>query len=353
MKVRKILLIIVAMMAVFLSVAKVISASGLDFSVQMAIPTNQIDNEQSYYNLLMNAGQQQTLQIKLVNTTAKRVKVAVSTNTATTNMNGTVEYATKKQSPDKSMQYSLQNYVKTPKQVTIAASGSVIVPVTVQMPKGELRGVMAGGIVFKQVNDAPASTSGMTVINEFTYTVILLMRQSQKIIAPNLALADVGVTQLNRHNALTLSLRNNQPGFLNHLTIESKVTKLGAQKVIYSTKSTDMQMAPNTTMAFPIRLGTDKFVAGDYTAHVIAYGLPAKDGKYIDTSGQHFTYKWNFTKDFVIQEAKANDLNKRSVATHGWPWWLKALIALVVILLASVIGMLIILLRKKKERKRE
>lgn len=350
LKINKILLAGLASVMFFVGMAQVTHADGLNFTVETAIPNNQIGDERSYYNLLIQPDQQQTLQVKLVNKTAKPVNVAASTHTAITNENGVVDYANKTQKHDKSMQFSMQDYVTMPKQVTIAAHAEVIVPVKVHMPAGKLKGVMVGGLVFKQVSDEDAqSQSGMTIVNQFAYTVVLMMRQSTKIIAPDLKLSNVTVTQLNLHNALNLNLRNPQPGFLNHLTLESKITKRGSDKVVYTSNAKDLQMAPNTKFAFPVRLGTGKFVAGDYTAHIVAYALPAKDGQYTDASGQRFTRKWDFDKDFTIERDTAEKLNKRAVKESTWAWWVIALIIAASLLLVGFVVVLVLLLRSKKQ----
>ncbi|QBO36093.1 DUF916 and DUF3324 domain-containing protein [Periweissella cryptocerci] len=343
---------LVAVVAVFVGNAVTqVQAAGLDFSVETPMPSNQIKGENSYYNLLMASGKSQTLKARLINKSSSPVKVDISAQTAITNTNGVIDYASKTTNTEKSLQYSLQEIVKVPKQVTIPANGKITVPIQIHMPTGKLKGVMAGGIMFRQVNEGATAQSkdSVAIVNQYAFTTALLIRQSEKLYQPNLVLTGINANQINLRNVISLNFVNNQPAFLNHLEINSKITKQNSDKAVYNTRVQGMQMAPNTKFAFPIRLEDKKLVAGAYTAHIVAYGMPAKDGKYRDADGQKYAAKWTFTKNFVITQDKANDLNRKSVATAHYPWWLYALVAAVVVLIVSLSIAVVLLLKRNKK----
>lgn len=171
-------------------------AAGLGFTVETPMPKNQIKGTDAYYNLLLAPDAKQTVNAKLVNKTKEPIKVKISAQTAITNSNGVIDYASNQKNTEKSLQYSLQDTVKVPAEVTIPASGSIKVPITMHMPAGKLKGVMAGGIFFRQVNadTEQSSENSVAIVNQYAFTTALLMRQSKKIYQPNLALQSVNAS---------------------------------------------------------------------------------------------------------------------------------------------------------------
>ncbi len=65
-----------------------------DFTVQAVLPENQVNQNVSYFDLLMEPGDKQTLEVVLTNKTDKPVDVQVEAITASTNRNGIIDYST-------------------------------------------------------------------------------------------------------------------------------------------------------------------------------------------------------------------------------------------------------------------
>lgn len=66
----------------------------MKFAVTAVIPENQIDKSQTYFDLKMQPGQKQTIQVQMKNDTNKEVVVESFANTAITNSNGITDYST-------------------------------------------------------------------------------------------------------------------------------------------------------------------------------------------------------------------------------------------------------------------
>lgn len=66
----------------------------MKFAVTAVIPENQIDKNQTYFDLKMQPGQKQTIQVQMKNDTNKEVVVESFANTAITNSNGITDYST-------------------------------------------------------------------------------------------------------------------------------------------------------------------------------------------------------------------------------------------------------------------
>ena len=70
------------------------NAAEMKFAVTAVIPENQIDKNQTYFDLKMQPGQKQTIQVQMKNDTNKEVVVESFANTAITNSNGITDYST-------------------------------------------------------------------------------------------------------------------------------------------------------------------------------------------------------------------------------------------------------------------
>lgn len=75
------------------------TSNNIGFSVAAQTPKNQIDKQATFFDLKMTAGQTQTLQTRIYNTTNRDIRVAMGIHTAYTNSGGAIEYVT----PAKSM----------------------------------------------------------------------------------------------------------------------------------------------------------------------------------------------------------------------------------------------------------
>ncbi len=67
-------------------------ASEFNFAVTPTIPENQVDKSKTYFDLKMAPGAKQTVEIQLRNDTDEDITIENTVNSATTNLNGVVEY---------------------------------------------------------------------------------------------------------------------------------------------------------------------------------------------------------------------------------------------------------------------
>ena len=148
MKIYQKVLLFIATIFTLGTVSKEVHANEFNFSVNPVLPENQI-GESGYFNLQMSPGQSQTLTISLKNTTDKTVVVEEEIASATTNINGVVEYSPNKIKADSTLKYNLVDYASIPKEVSLPPNSSQQVKVSVTMPKENFNGVIAGGITFK------------------------------------------------------------------------------------------------------------------------------------------------------------------------------------------------------------
>ncbi|MGY3778583.1 DUF916 and DUF3324 domain-containing protein [Isobaculum melis] len=302
------------------------AAAELNFAVETAIPENQLDKKKSYFELRMTPGQEQTLEVVLRNDTAKEVIVAPQINSAFTNINGVVEYGESNQALDQSLLHNLKDLITVEEVITIPAQSSVTVALKVKMPVEAYKGILVGGITFKEKKSEEESTTtqdnnNLAIKNEYAYVVGIVLSESDEAVKPELVLNQVVADQVNARNAIKANVQNTTPTFVNQLKISTEIRKKGSQDVLYSTTKEAMQMAPNSNFDFPTMLEGEKLAAGTYLLSMEA------------TSGEN---TWHFEQEFTIDADEAKELNKSDVTIREDYTWLY-------ILLSALGGMLLML----------
>lgn len=331
-------------------------ANEFNFSVTPVIPENQIGTS-GYFNLKMNPKQSQTLTVTLKNSTDKTVVVEEDIASATTNINGVVEYSPNTIKPDSTLQYNISDYVKLPKEISLAPKSSQQVKIEVKMPEKAFKGVIAGGLTFKEKDSgsSESKSQGLSIKNKYAYVIALLMQQDKTVVAPDLKLNAVAPGQVNYRNVINANLQNPKAGYLNQMYVQSTVKGLSNTKLNYTSNKEMLQMAPNSNFDYPIALGEGKRLeTGKYRMTMTVYGQKSSNGKYTykDSSGkeQKFDYCWEFTRDFEITGETARKLNEKDVTVKPEPWYTNWMIWAGIIILLIAIGFLLFLLWKRRKK---
>jgi len=331
-------------------------ASEFNFAVNPVIPENQLDKELTYFDLKMDKGAQQILNVQLRNDTDKDITVEASINSATTNLNGVVEYGSNKIKPDESLKYNLKDYAKIDSEITLAKHTEKEVPIVVDMPKESFDGVMAGGITFKEKTDSKDNSAdkdkGLSIKNEYSYVVALLLRQNTADVQPDLKLKTIEPDQVNARNVINIGLQNPKAAYLNQLNVDASIYKKGSNDTLYKSRKDGMQMAPNSHFSYPVALNGERLQAGKYVMKMTAYGV--KDGKGSfkakESNGEenNYVYRWHFEKEFEIKSDVADKLNEKDVSiekNNNWIYWLIGILILLLLIL-----LLWFYLRKKRKK---
>ncbi len=319
-------------------------ASEFNFAVTPLPSEHQIDKEKTYFDLLLAPSQTTELKATLRNDTEKEVKVDVSVNNATTNSNVIVEYGENALKKDKSLAYDLKEHVHYPESVVLKPKSEQTVPFRVDMPNKSFDGVIAGGITFKEEpateEKTTKSTQGLSIENDYSYVVALLMRQNQKKVVPNLVLHEVKPSQINARNVILAALQNDQKTYINQVALSAKVTKKGSDKVLYQEEKENLQIAPNSSFSLPVSLKKQALKPGVYHMSLSVSGN--KDG----SDPAKFENHWTFERDFRIDGDTAKELNEKDVTLKPDYTWLYILIGFF-LLLASVL--IILFIRRNKQ----
>jgi hypothetical protein len=128
------------------------------------------------------------------------------------------------------------------------------------------------------------------------------------------------------------------------MSIAIKVTDKDSKEVIFEGDKTNLQMAPNTTMNFPLFLNGKKLEPGEYHYEAFINGTNGSD--------EADTKEWELSSDFTIEKEVAKELNKTDTQQKDektLSWWVWLLIISNILLVVALITFLV--LKNKKSKK--
>ncbi|NKD31641.1 WxL protein host-binding domain-containing protein [Enterococcus casseliflavus] len=310
--------------------------SELNFFVTPILPDSQLEGGATgYFDLNLDAGEQEELQLRIQNTTAAAIEVEVSAHTAYTNVNGVVEYGRDAETPDPTLPASIGDLIEAPGVITLEANEEQIVSMTLTMPEEPFEGVLAGSIrIIELIDRQRTAEEGVGIRNDFSFIVGVVASNHRTVTEPGLELLEVFADQVNYRNVFSATIQNYTPTFVNHLEVEAEVRASGSDEVLYEAHRTGMQMAPNSHMHFPISLQGNRFRSGDYLLTMVA------------RSGDDV---WEWEQEFRVDAADARRLNEEDVTLEPETnWWL---IGGVIVMLLLTIFVVVLIIMKKKNAK--
>ncbi|OJG46295.1 LPXTG-domain-containing protein cell wall anchor domain [Enterococcus hermanniensis] len=337
-----------------------VKAAEFNFSVAPKTAENQINKEKTYFDLLLQPGQEALATVDLRNDTDKEVIIEAQINSATTNGNGVVEYSENDLASDETLKYKVEDYVEAPEEIVLKANSVAEYKMKLRMPDKSFDGIIAGGITFKEKKKGTSATistrtdgKGLAIKNEYFYVIALLMRQTTANGSPDLKLTSAYPAQRNARNVIKGVLQNSNATYLNQLAVKTTITKKDDSKILYTNEQSQMQVAPNTHFALSVPLNGEHLQAGKYTMNMEAYGEKMEAGSYpfraTDSQAEeNFRYHWSLEKDFEIKVEEAKKLNSSDVTIKNDYPWLYILIG--ILLLLSII-LFVIWQRKQSQKK--
>ncbi|RAP73688.1 DUF916 and DUF3324 domain-containing protein [Paenibacillus montanisoli] len=310
-------------------------ASGMDFSVRANIPDNQIDKNLSYFDLQMNPSSSQRISLTVENSSNKEIQVRIEPNAAITNQNGVIDYSKHNHENDSSLKHAFSDIISPSQTVSLKGKESKKVFFDIQMPKQTFDGIILGGFYVYRSDgkeEEVRNNKNIQIKNAYSYVVGAKLRETAKIVFPELKLNEVTAGLVNYHTVVTANLQNVKPVIVKNLDVEARITKEGTNKTLHQTEKKNLSMAPNSNFDFPIDWDNQKLEPGKYHLYVTA------------TNG-HAT--WNFDKVFEIKNTEAKKLNDKAVELEKDHNLMLIFIGLAVIILALIL-FIIVLLRKNK-----
>lgn len=337
--------LIMSLMCLALSLPKQVSAADKEvvsgFNKKVQHPENQITSGEAL-NLMMKPGQKQQVNVEIENYGDRETTINVKINGTRTNGSGGLEYGPNKFKKDKTMKYDLPDLVKAPTEIKVPAKSKKNLVLDISMPEASYDGIVTGGVQLMEKNQKGQETTdekGATIVNKYAFLFGVTLRMTDKEVKPDFKLRGVKAGLANFRNAVFVNISNSESFLAKDMTLNAEVTEKGKSEVLYQKKQTDVSMAPNSLMSFPVSLEGDRMVPGDFTANIILKG---------------YDKEWKWKKDFTITKEEADKFNNQDpylVQERGLNWKIIALIVGGVLALVIIVVVILKLTKKKPSKK--
>lgn len=309
-------------------------ASVNHFSVQAIQSKNQLDSKVGYFDLLVKPGRVQPVAIKINNDDKIAHQYEVQTTLATTSDDGDLIYSERSgYKPDQSLQFNVATATSKSGTVRVAAKKTAIVNLEVKVPKRPFPGIALGGITIVQKATANKQ-KGLSIQNQFAYSLGLQLRENKRKVAPKLNLLTVKPVQQQYQQLVLAKLQNSRAAIMNDLKVTSYVTRVGSTKQLFKTTKSKMRMAPNSNFNFALGNGKETLAAGKYQLHLWA---TARDGAH-----------WQFTKPFTVSKRAAASVKAAPDQVQSPTNW--KLISVLVGIIVILVGLLVWMIFRNRRR---
>lgn len=295
----------------------------------------------SYYHLLVQPEQKQTIEVKILNNSAEKQSYKVEVIRAATNKNGLITYDEREKPADESMRIPITDVAKPKsKEVTVDKFSEGKAEIDLHLPSESFSGILLGGIRISLKSDKDEKADqGMSVKNTYGYAIGLLLIENESTPVygeTELTLKSVKPEIDYGSKILEAAIQNSHPEAMKDLTIEGKILPKGKKQAVAEKKMEKVKIAPNSTLPFQIDWGMQEVSAGEYTFK----------GKVKAESGK----EWHFEKNFTITRAVAKKMNKETAFQVMVPdWWVHAFWSVSIVTGGCLLWLSLRLIRRTKK----
>lgn len=278
------------------------------FNIQMIPVENQATTDRSYFDLRMLPGQEQTINVRINNTSNEKSTFDIQVNQAYTNEQGFIDYQDAKEVEKNTYPVAISDLLTYEKSVSVNAHASVDVPIMIHMPEKKFDGQMLAGIQVNKHQESDKTTQ--QIINSYGYILGLKLTETDVSVSRKVELIDVQPEAKFGQPSIVATVKNPTMDAIGHLVYEAKIVEKETTKEVFKKKyDAGMELAPNSIYPFAIEYGKQRLEAGNYTLH-----LTVSDAK---------ENRWIFDKDFEITIKEANAINQVTIdqgKEAPFPW---------------------------------
>lgn len=263
----------------------------VNYSVQAVLPEENQNPDVSYFDLIVEPGEELELQLLIHNNGTEEIEIDVTAVDASTNRNGLIIYNADVEI-DSSLEEPLSAMVTLDEErVTVPAGESKEVTAELIVPEDEFDGVKLGGFRFQE---APAlededddSEQGIQIINEYVYTIGLMIRQNDDEVIPELDLLNINSDVENHRTAITVNIQNPTPTIIRNLEIVADVYDEENDELVLSTTLENASFAPNSNMNLFVNWDEQPLEKGDYR---------------LELSVENDEDNWEWIEEFTVED---------------------------------------------------
>lgn len=276
--------------------------SNISFTIEGLPNDKQVDADVPYYHLKEEPGEKDHITIKLINNSDKEISLETSITNANTNSNGLTDYTGTREN-HKSLKIPLTSILScNEKVVKVPAKSSVNQQFDINMPSEKFDGVIIGGIVVSEKDEASEDNQSLSLNNEYKYTMgVVLTNQEDKEIKKNVSvtLEKVFPKLTDGKKIVEADILNDNPYIFTGKNFDAKIYSQENKDLINEISLKNIRISPHSSFPLQFDWGKVELKAGEYVFK----------GKLMDTDGK----EWKFEKDFVINAEEAKNINEKSV----------------------------------------
>jgi len=311
------------------------------YFVRAELPENQVNKNNSYFDLLVEPGTQQTIVVHVFNTSNEAIVVNAMITNAATNTNGTIMYTTKG-IHDASMAISVEDVAELKENtVLVEAQSSNIFEIVLTLPDKKFKGVLLGGIVIEAEdsgNDVISDKqNSIKIENKLTYVIGLKLQEDlDTVVVPNINYLGTEELLYDISSAVGIHLQNSEAIIMKGVQVDAEIYRGGTKKLLYEYHNNAVEIAPNSAFDIAVIWGNEKLKEGTY---------------HLKLRVEFEDYVWEWNEDFEIDGKKANIINSEAInikfVMPSWVYYgIGTLIAIILFLAAFLLGRV-----SKKKRK--
>jgi len=293
-------------------------SAGSEFLVTAVLPENQINQDNTYFDLKMEPSQEQIVEVQIWNLTDEEIQIKPQIHSATTNMNGVVEYGANDTEPDDTLPYPMEEIITCDNLVAVPANGTEKLKLHIQMPEEQYKGILAGGITFELVGrdetEAKGAEERLAIQNVYSYVIGIVLTEDTNEVKPELVINSVFYDKT--EDTVWVNLQNIEAAYVYDLEITARITRKGTTGTLYQASGEDMRMAPNSNFNFPISLDGKLLNDGEFTLYITARSAEEE---------------WIWEKDFTIDGGKISTQSDSVFSGQMGFAWLLAVVPIVLL----------------------
>lgn len=224
------------------------------FDLIPLFPENQIKKDVNYYDLKVNPGQEQTLELLVRNSNDTPVTLYFNLVTAMTNNLGTVDYLSSDEEYlwDESLPVQFADIVFIPHEVIVPPKSEGIIPIHLQMPEQAFEGMILGAIEVQSDSQSVSQINETMHINhKVRYLILMKLTESDQKVSPDIIWKGISYDSMN--HSLILNMRNPVGAYIFNLGLHILI-ETQDNVVIFEKNIQQLEMAPYSYLDYILSL---------------------------------------------------------------------------------------------------
>jgi len=279
------------LVAVLLPATTVKAAPDKSYAIQAILPDNQINKDESYFDLKVEPNKEQSLKVLIANTGSKPITVTAELNNAYTADSGVIGYDKYNAKLYKAKNPSLTSLVdgKRKQVVSLQTGENKTVEFKVKSPSSEYAGIILGGVT-TTASVSPTKSKNINIKNQVRYVKGVVLRSKDDGVMPDMHLTSAAPKAVAGSTGIAYTMDNTAPININKVSLKAEI-KHGDKTINYS--ADNLQIAPSSQFNYFIPIKT--LGSGTYKAHIT---LKNSDG-----------FEKSFNKNITVKQRQVDSVN--------------------------------------------